>query len=143
MELSQQLLSLELAIKLKELGIVQDSYFHWLKICDDWKLFHAKDDNCNQHDGPGDLTFLKMQKEQNRAFSAFTVAELGEILPSTIMYDDCELMLGTCKGINEWITIYYEEESCSPLNFSDINEANARAKMLIHLIENNLMEIPE
>src|ERR1700722_10767936 len=93
MQLSDQVISLELSKKLCDLGVTQESYFYWLKICDDYKIFHAENDNCDQHSGPGDITFLNMRKKRNEAFSAFTTAELGEMLPARIytrkyvMYD--------------------------------------------------------
>jgi len=127
MKLENQVCSLELAEKLKELGFGQDSLYKWTPenrgetfyICSS-DCLHGKDYPC---------------------YSAYTVAELGEMLPFYIRED-------ANKGIsfstetdglkierfsNGW-TIYYRYRS-----ISDKTLAEAMAKMLIYLKENNLI----
>jgi len=70
MKLEDQVCSLELAKKLKELGVKQESYWSWLKGDADY----------------GDEPYLlgcttKLEEDE---CSAFTVAELGEKLPNKI-----------------------------------------------------------
>jgi hypothetical protein len=92
MNLEEQVCSLELAKRLKELNVEQDSLFCWINNCD--------------------LEYLPLEiRNKNVVYAAFTVAELGEMLPN----------------FNVIYTLF------------DRNEANARAKILIYLIENKLI----
>lgn len=110
MKLEEQVVSLELAKKLKELGVKQESYwYHATSFTGEMRLYHDTE-----------------HKDDNRAISAFSVAELGEMLP-----DD--------------VAEYKESGSWNVLSEKHIkgysgNEADARAKMLIYLIENKLYE---
>ena len=73
MKIEDQVCSLELSKKLKELGVKQDSIFYWIN---------------------GVITDINVSPEQTRnlwypahsytLYSAFTVAELGEMLPPSI-----------------------------------------------------------
>lgn len=70
-------------------------------------------------------------REEPDYFSAFTVAELGDLLPYVAMGG----YLMTFKGDSDWACAYgvsYTVRSTT--------EADARAKMLIYLIENQLMD---
>lgn len=83
MKLEEQVVSLELAKKLKELGVKQDGLFQWFRQFpgDDY-LLHYIDYNHHEMD-------LKIFKEHfPDSCSAFTVAELGEMLPTGIYIDD-------------------------------------------------------
>ena len=76
MELKEQVVSLELAKKLKEIGVKQESLFWWdgyTNFEDEIKLEYGKPDFV-----AGDAMF----------YSAFTVAELGEMLPEEIEKDE-------------------------------------------------------
>lgn len=114
MKLEQQCCSLELAKKLKELGVKQESLFVW------WVY-----DN-----GEADIIDSSQKFEKGRIkdfhFSAFTVAELGDMLPNT---EECI----SRKEPNE------KEWRCG--NQIESTEADARAKMLIYLLENNLITL--
>lgn len=117
MKLKDQVCSLELAKRLKELGIKQISLCYW------WQ----HDNDC------WDLTVSVYPTSTNNYISAFTVAELGEMLPH---------MINTYKGNREW------KWECSYNSGNDYHsksgaetEADARAKMLIYLLENKLIEI--
>ena len=87
--------------------------------------------------------------------SAFTVAELGEMLPQYIRIQhgrikkkrDFHLYMSKCwKGDGRYYVGYMvlsgdepDFTLCAELN----TEANARAKMLIYLIENKLIKLKE
>ena len=122
MKLKDQVCSLELAKKLKKLGVEQESLFNWV----------------NEK-----LTFEQPSKEFKVAstswYSAFTVAELGELLPkgwhSTKPWNDYEQ---ESKG--KWVCILWGESGETKEAFYAKNEANARAKMLIYLSEKNLIK---
>jgi len=121
--LEQQVVSLELAKRLKELGVKQESLFYWDS--------HAID---NVQNGYG-LT-------ENGEYSAFTVAELGELLP----YSLDRKLLKTAKGADGSWAIFYVEFGGSRVtrtieDQTAATEANARACMLIHLLENHLIKV--
>ena len=127
MKLKDQVCSLELAKKLKELGVKQESLWWWRKEAShDWRLrffedFENLDDNDNVNFVLPELTI-----------SAFTCSELGEMLPKFI---------GSWKNKQNW-SCRSSHDLDSKL-FMVNTEANARAKMLIYLIENKLVEIPK
>ena len=119
MKIKNQVCSLELAKKLKELGVKKEGYFAYY-----YNPYHG---------GVSAKTLLweyKKERYQYKSFAcfAFTVAELGEILP---------------KKVN-WKMLYYKD--VWNLDFGDYRvgektEADARAKMLIYLIENSLIKL--
>lgn len=82
MELEKQVCSLELAKRLKELGVKQESLFVWFKPLEEkWEIglfdgtfFHGENGKQTGHYGYR----FGLSKETP---SAFTVAELGEMLP--------------------------------------------------------------
>lgn len=153
MKLSDQVVSLQLAKRLKELGLKKPAIFgwiyhehaenqawackhdhpnkHWLVIrgTNDHKPIMWADDNC------------KLQEQKDKEIAAYTSAELGEILPVYIERSD---------GISPIIQDrYYDAHGKNPCwfiqYFSDIRaydckEADARAKMLIYLLEQGLIE---
>ena len=138
MKLEQQVTSLELSKKLKKLGVEQNSVFYWNNTrCSssnpDWKIGIDGYEDCRG------------------AISAFNVAELGEMLPKIIFNKkktsfQGELFIRYLAGDKEWLIGYEchcpvlakKEERIVP-NFLAKTEADARAKMLIYLIENNLI----
>jgi hypothetical protein len=130
MKLENQVVSLELAKRLKELGVKQESLFWWVDYTDGysepaWNL------NSN-HVG------------YKAHLSAYTVAELGEMLPGDIGRD---WWLDIWKSDDFWYVAYTEEREGGGHDFlsdflaSSPTEADARAKMLIYLIENNLITL--
>lgn len=173
MKLENQVCSLELAQKLKNLGVRQESLFFWVKgdsfvgKCPDCQKAGGLIPECAYCGGTG-----KDEKKYNyylypakecweddriKDCSAFTVAELGEILPWKIEreQDDCaeyksDLELVFVKGpSNHEIkhrVLYCEEEvsiyrgGVFDSGFFD-NEADARASMLIYLLENKLITL--
>ncbi len=120
MILEKQVVSLELAKKLKEFGCKQDSLFVY-------------------DEGKDRIIFLAGEKQRDNDISAYTVAELGEMLPNDIMIENKEVLQLACiKGDNEWECSYNNPNNSLGLSFGK-TEADARAKMLIYLKENNLI----
>lgn len=135
MKIEEQVTNLELSKKLKELGVEQrpskgEVYFTWgwggLKPEYRVNVWYAETD---------ENWFILYGGEESSHdwYRAFTVAELGEMLP-----------VNTVK--NYWIkeavdgSRYYELVTDYE-KFTDENEANARAECLIYLIENKLIDL--
>lgn len=113
MKLEDQVVSLEQAKRLKELGVLQESCFYYNQYDNTVHLDIAKD-----HCG-GD----------ERCWSAFTVAELGKMLPAGYK---------TTKGHSVFIVEGMPDEPFSIQRES--TEADARAKMVIYLLEEGLLK---
>ena len=145
MELEQQVCSLELAKKLKELGIKQKSYFYWKTDLTTEKSQHYMKPYLSEE--PDEYAKLKkigsipdlVYQHYVELYSAFTVAELGEMLPNSFTFEDVGFWLKQIRG-KHFFQISYEGETL--LNRLSANtEADARAKMLIYLLENSLTNL--
>lgn len=126
MEISKQVCSLELAQKLKELGVKQESYFHWKH-------------NTESPEGPIDQWVLvdyggSFFSKSYYHVSAFSVAELGEMLPNNTT---------VVKNADRYFPQNFRLGITRPdlHHLDDDTEADVRAKMLIYLIENKLITI--
>lgn len=130
MILEQQVCSLELAKRLKGLGVKQESAFYWTEYL-----------NGNEVDFR-----IDQQLVPPSSCSAFTVAELGEMLPMTVHGEFDQLI--SEKAIEHWFVYYsrsrepagHAARSNVYLKTAD-TEADARAAVLIYLIENKLVTI--
>jgi hypothetical protein len=136
MKLEKQVVSLELAKRLKELGVKQESIFWWREFTE-----------MATSTGVQKANYWALQDGAHRrgAISAFTVAELGEMLPHTVQKDDCDWLLHLAAPFHsKWIIYYQVDEGTDKIRdgknwiMAD-TEAGARAKMLIYLIENKLI----
>lgn len=111
MNLESQVCNLELSKKLHELEVKQESLFKWYR--------------CS----PNTFKIAKYSKNKERIIcSAFTASELLELLP------------------NKHTNLYKTEEGYvfsifGEPNTIEKNICNALAKMLIHLIENKIIEV--
>lgn len=134
MTLEKQVTNLELSKRLKKLGVKQGSLFYWRMVPGMAEPYLRQKDS-------------KWQRWQypNQHYSAFTVAELGEMLPETLgkgfdveQYKYATLdepyqleasdYVGTAQRIPHLV---YQAKGKT--------EADARAKMLIYLLENKLI----
>jgi len=113
MKLEDQVCNLELAKKLKKLGVKQDSLFYWGSNTGKNYMIIALSDKPNY------------PNVFNHTHSAFTVAELGEILPSGY-YSIREGRVWEC-----WLRTGKQKVEAK-------TEADARAKLVIYLLEINL-----
>ncbi|MFP5263717.1 MAG: hypothetical protein ACLGJB_17695 [Blastocatellia bacterium] len=142
MTLEQQVVSLELAKKLKELGVKQESLFWWYERKNqrnegtNWQVSN----NADHRIWPED--FLTVA-------SAFTVAELGEMLHEPLRSSDDMMNM---YYPNCFITYFKEPDKhwvigdkypLAKAQWIDYGttEADARAKMLIYLVENKLIQL--
>jgi hypothetical protein len=145
MRLQEQVCSLELAKRLKELGVKQESLWAW------WVATDMDDTPAlNRHPDKDCPTCGHPKAPYFEWISAFTVTEFGQMLPKTIrsphqpsrnallssqpswFYDDRRYDDGV-QARDAWRVGYenlYEEGD---------TEADARAKMLIYLLENKVI----
>lgn len=156
MDLSKQVVSLELAKRLKELGVEQISLFYW------WQPENVTSEHCILV-YEENLTMHEFIK--SKCISAFTCAELGELLPIQLIKENTIEINGIQYPIkydyhikiskffsDHWHCCYigypilegFTLSSLGSHSFSenDENLSNAIAKILIYLIENGVMGIP-
>lgn len=144
MVLSKQVCSLEQAKKLKELGIEQNSLYYFygaiingISSTPIVNLYNWEYGTIVKNDIPNDAI---LGNSKNENYSAFTVAELGVMLPRTITFNKtqaCRLMFETfnCFGV-----AYIRNSSRQSIKrFENSIEAIPRADMLIYLLENKLI----
>lgn len=124
MKLEQQVVSLELAKKMKELGFKQESLFYWINR----EEIPGKTIWCLEFADEQKIDYLK--KSNFDIISAYTVAELGEMLPDHFHTQK--------SGVDYFIQSQLPSQiALGHYEFSE-TEADVRAKMLIYLKENNL-----
>lgn len=137
MKLENQVISFELAQKLKELGVQNESQFRWWKGIGSQYLMPTDWSQFNMEPKPSYDT-----ADVREYFPAYTVAELGEILPYWLPIKKRvrtqEWFFVSYKLTLGWF-LKYENGSQSLYGVTDKSEANARAKMLIYLLENKLV----
>lgn len=134
MKLEDQLVSLELAKKLKELGVKQDSLFYYRAwenpLGGIFKESDVKDDFWG-------IYYFNNKESLSRDFdlSAFSVAELGEILKGK--HHDFVHFSGTFWNYawKEWESLAEDQNGEEVVSQCNLKEADARAKMLIYLLE--------
>ena len=127
MKLENQVVSLELAKKLKELGVKQASYFFYSEAMPI----------------PGIIPHYEIQPELAvERHSAFTVAELGEILGAelTDQNESDSFTLQCTNAIDFWAVAFGNDEITITPQFENTKLADALAEMLIYLLEKNLIE---
>ncbi len=134
LSLEQQVCSLEHAKHLDKLGVKQKSIFYWIQ---------AK---TSEHVKAWGLAFVANIFDEKESFehicSAFTVAELGAMLPNRIKIGKKRYFLTMDVDRSP----YYEdlEHTCQihyGIAYEKDTEANHRAKMLIYLIENGCLKL--
>lgn len=137
MELKDQVCSLELAQKLKELGVKQESLFYW------WVFKNRKKVVIEHQLHDPQCSYQRYDyRTPTTSCSAFTVAELGEMLPLDV-HDEIRGIINLYifkRTENEW-AIYYQNRDEVVLAQIAETEADARAKMLIYLTENKLLTL--
>lgn len=154
MTLDQQVISLPLAKRLKELGVKQQSFFAWGDVK---RTTGIRSEliwpDIDEWEGSSFDSWVS-------AISAFTVAELGEILPAqiTAMLDGYEILFGLeCHKNAGWTVKYvsYKQTGIGYIlgGYGDIDrgsvggvmhhesEAEALGLMLAYLIENKLITV--
>jgi len=138
MKIKQQVANLELSKQLEKLGVKQESVWYWAtgKAMKGYELF------LGEKILPDYEECKKLWKKECtwKLVSAFTVSELGELLPDAVAtyryktYDDDR---------DIWACIKYVEGNHEKYEYvvHTKTEANVRAKMLIYLIKNKLIKL--
>ncbi len=129
MKLEQQVVSLDFAKRLKELGVKQESLYRWVQ-------------DPNEHADPKSHYLTQPQTFQD-GWSAFTVAELGEMFPPYIIKDGLSLILLIIRS-SVWRLHYgdpSQKESVIFTAFTNDSEADARARFLAYLLENKFIAL--
>jgi len=150
MQLEQQVVSLELAKRLKELGVKQESIFHWqVQIQDGQEIVFISNTGITMWLKPDEIFGQCLQHDPlTQSYSAFTVAELLEILPNNdpntgkrisfgIEFPELGKELGKYYAVSDLADYPHDD------HFYDDNFANCLAELVIHLIENKLIDISE
>jgi hypothetical protein len=129
---------LELARRLEELNVKQESLFLW---CEDtqpatlWSLDRWEE------------SVLSSRDSDEHLYSAFTVAELGEILPCEVWKGKKAYWFNSAAMSHGWATGYVsragEYRLLNDHQEIENTEADARAKMLIYLVQNKLVTLSE
>ena len=129
MKLEEQVVSLDLARKLKALGVKQESYFFYSEAMP----------------VPGIIPHYEIQPELSvERFSAFTVAELGEMLgvELTDANESDSFTLKCTNAIDFWCVTFGNDEIDITPQFENPKIVDALAEIHIYSIENRLMEAP-
>jgi len=160
MKLWDEVCSLKLSKKLKKLGVTQESRFYWWKFDGKYHLSFRFGERiiCISN-----FNFFTTYGHKTEEYcSAFTASELGEMLPQEIFIEgnhycgdyinnnfwlefnrDCEL--SKTKIMKGWIYFYTNGENNIKFDYCqenwDTNESSSRAKLLIHILENNYIKL--
>lgn len=140
MKLEQQVTSLEISKRLKELGVKQESYF-W------WELQHenvlSTGSILRLPSKIVDIHYYNGTSPKTGFISAFTVAELGEMFPKWVSsWCDVENYEENGEKYGRTYVCGREQEMKKGEQFFvDLTEADARGKMLVYLLENNLISL--
>lgn len=136
MNLEDQVCSLDSAKRLKELGVKQESLWWWCLPPMNIKtellfrgIYHMY--------SPAEGTSFKKSTfgDDTNWYSAFTIAELGEMLPKVyITWRD------TLVGDEWWLCDDRTKGSTDTYQYAK-TEADVRAKMLVYLLENKLITV--
>ncbi len=142
MKIENQVVSLELAKRLLELGVDKESLFYWMI-----PKNKADIEAGMPRDGEYVLARLRDFGSVNLDWlaAAFTVAELGEMLPAYIRQPNSGEMINLQmqKMDEDSFVISIMSRTDKVYGVGSTKEANARALMLIYLLENNLLPTKE
>jgi hypothetical protein len=133
MKLENQVCGLELAQKLRELGLRQDSIFYYSHD-ENFRIIKGKIRLVDEGLRLGYFPigkFLSPSYCKQEHYSAFTVADLGEMLPRGYY------------SINNGMGYWECWERTGKQKLEAQTEADARAKVLIYLLENKLVDVGE
>jgi len=135
MKLEEQVTSLELSKRLKELGFKQESLFYIVEQYGNIPVINGTSFVGLNYSILTGLAIqdLDIKETTFRCYSAYTVSELGEMLPKGVIIENY-------KGKEDYWNLRLDnEDNSKSCSMGELNLANAMAKMLIYLKENNLI----
>ena len=145
MKIQHQVSNLKLSKKLRDLGVPQESIFFWI----------------DYQDNRGSRLAIDEWREAKKhpTYSAYTTSELGVLLPEKVVIDNNNYIIEQPikyknKRVVQLVCYLYvgekmaenKAQECKLIFGKSIeadNEPNARAKMLIYCIKNNLINIED
>jgi len=138
--IKKEVVSLDLAKRLQELNVKNDSLFNWVVLDKNHPLYEVHYKTRQQDDLEkllaGSIIYGRDPYEKSCGefihYPAYTVAELGELLPAKYSMS---------WKISKPLWYCAEDVYDDSISFMAVTEADARAKMLIYLIENNLLKL--
>lgn len=125
MQLTEQVTSLKLSKRLKELGVKNESLFYWNLYGDGIKIWY-------------ELRYFE-QHSTPVQYSAFTASDLLEMLPYEIKKENHAYRLFIEKYCDTYVVTYSTYVINVDLQTPSRSLSDALAKMLIYLLENNLI----
>lgn len=132
--LEHQVSNKELSQRLKELGVKQESTFYWLHIPAKEVFDTVGNRWFNRKEHYKLLPFVKQKGTHNETISAFTVAEIGQMLGKTTMLALHEAYMKVMDlpvgSYNPMLAMH-----------NVMTQPNIPTKMLIYLIENKLITL--
>lgn len=144
MKLENQVVSLELAKEMKELGFEQESLFWYLpEINKDGKIIYHPQWFQPDEEYISSIKNSILNKDNNEfnidLYSAYNASELLLLLPPYISTEDYDCPLKIIKEDSSYWVYYEMRNYLSYEEFNEINLCDALAQMLIYLKKNNLI----
>lgn len=149
MKLEDQVASVEQCKKLKELGIAQKGCFSWLysPLNSNYGISHHNEESLEILAMSNPKSIEWKERIERGIFSAFSVAELGLMLPDLLETDLYQYELVCIKEADdEWLCRYVRNNNTLDLHpkadfGTGETEAEARADLLISLLEDKLISV--
>ena len=132
MNIEDQVVSVEVAKKLKEIGVEQESLFYW-------RVWNDETVDCAI--GYEDYDFSGAGRKIVERISAFTVAELMEQLPAVIETKAGRYRLTIEKYEHLWYVSYIGTAGDALETILNKKLADALGEMLIWLVERGYVEV--
>jgi hypothetical protein len=131
MKIEEQVCSLDQAVKLRSLWLTLESLYSWMPTTTGWGIFET-------------LDFASLVRENIEFFPAYTVAELGVLLPENRLSSGRLLIIDFDRCGDKFRThlTSFSHEFQSQW-FVEDTEAKSKTECLIWLIANKLLKVED